>query len=255
MMRCHPDIITVQVPRRIFPTPAHSRQHLYSATGFVIVELMIVIAILAALFSIAVPSYVAYTERARAAACRSNRHNIEQDERLYSVNTGAPSLVINSRYKCPSGGVYVWLVSDPTKPDYPRIGCSLHYAAVEASLTSLGSTFTEITTAMISLISNFYQRNNRYPRSWGDYVFTDLGLDPAEWAQPINGLYYSPGGSKVTIGPADGYTVTMKSLQGASLNMNPKWNLVYDMPTGQWYYHTITPKNAVDIRTLQVIKK
>jgi len=89
---------------------------------------VIVIAILAALFSIAVPSYVAYTERARAAACRSNRHNIEQDERLYSVNTGAPSLVINSRYKCPSGGVYVWLVSDPTKPDYPRIGCSIHYA-------------------------------------------------------------------------------------------------------------------------------
>jgi len=69
-MRCHPDIIAVQVARGIFPTPAHSRQHLYSATGFVIVELMIVIAILAALFSIAVPSYVAYTERARAAACR-----------------------------------------------------------------------------------------------------------------------------------------------------------------------------------------
>jgi len=224
--------------------------------GFTLVELLIVIMLLAALLSIAVPSFVAYTEKARAASCLSNRHHIEQDKRTSYLNNEAQSLAIDNRYKCPSGGVYAWLISDPTDPNYPSIGCSLHYGQVPAALTSLGSTFTEITTAMIDLINNFYQQNHRYPRSWGDYVFTDLGLNPAEWAQAVNGIYYSPGGTKVTIRPADGYTLTMKSLQGSSLSLTTKlqWNLIYDMLTGQWYYHTITTQNAVDIRTLKVIK-
>ena len=48
-------------------------------------------------------------------------------------------------------------------------------------LTSLGSDFEEITSAMILLVQNFYDENGRYPRSWGDYVYTDIGLDPSEW--------------------------------------------------------------------------
>jgi len=224
--------------------------------GFILVELLIVIMLLAALLSIAVPSFVAYTEKARAAFCLSNRHNIEQDKRTAYLNNEAQSLVIDNRYKCPSGGVYAWLVSDTADPNYPSIGCSLHYGQAPVALTSLGSTFTEITTAMISLINNFYQQKNRYPRSFGDYVFTDIGLNQGEWAQPVNGLYYKPGGSAVRIRPADGYTLTMKSLQGTTMILTPKlsWDLVYDMVTQQWYYHTITAQNAVDIRTLQVIK-
>ena len=73
--------------------------------GFMLVEMLIVIAVLAALISIAVPSYVAYTELARTAACLSNRYNIEQDKRASYMNNEAQSLVIDSRYKCPSSGV------------------------------------------------------------------------------------------------------------------------------------------------------
>jgi type II secretory pathway pseudopilin PulG len=101
-------------------------------SGFMLLELLIVIALLAALISIAVPSYVAYTEIARAASCLSNRHNIEQDKRTAYLNNDVPSLVIDNRYKCPSGGVYAWLVSDTADPNYPRIGCSLHYAPVSS---------------------------------------------------------------------------------------------------------------------------
>ena len=224
--------------------------------GFMLIEMLIVIAVLAALMSIAVPSYVAYTEIARAAACLSNRHNIEQDKRTSDLNNEAQSLVIDNRYKCPSGGIYAWLVSNQTQPGYPSVACSLHYATIHTPLTSLGSTFTEITSAMISLINNFYQKNNRYPRSWGDYVFTDIGLNATEWAQPVNGLYYKPGGTTVKIRPADGYAVTMKSLQGTNLILTSKlsWDVIYDMATTQWYYHTVTPSNAIDIKTMQVIK-
>jgi type II secretory pathway pseudopilin PulG len=100
--------------------------------GFMLVEMLIVIAVIAALISIAVPSYVAYTEKARAAACLSNRYNIEHDKRTADLNNDAQSLVIDNRYKCPSGGVYAWLVSDQTQPGYPSVGCSLHYPPVSS---------------------------------------------------------------------------------------------------------------------------
>ena len=232
------------------------QSRLYSAAGFTLVELMVVIALIGALLSIALPQFAANLEQGHKAKCLSNRYNIEQDERSYYLNNNTPSLAIDSRYKCPSGLNYVWLISDPAAPEYPRVGCPIHYGQTPAALTSLGSTFSEITTAMIDLINKFYQQNNRYPRSWGDYVFTDIGLDPLEWAQPVNGLYYSPGGTILTIQPAEGYTLTMKSTEGATLILTPKlkWDLLYDVSDGQWYYHKKASGNAVDINTLQVMK-
>jgi prepilin-type N-terminal cleavage/methylation domain-containing protein len=97
--------------------------------GFTLVELMVVIALIGALLSIALPWLTAYLEQGRKANCLSNRYHIEQDERSYYLNNNATSLVIDRRYKCPSGVVdYVWLVFDPTDPNYPRVGCPLHYA-------------------------------------------------------------------------------------------------------------------------------
>ncbi|MEI6609677.1 MAG: LamG-like jellyroll fold domain-containing protein [Deltaproteobacteria bacterium] len=100
--------------------------------GFMLVEMLIVIAVLAALISIAVPNYLAYMEKARAASCLSNRYHIEQDKRTSDLNNDAPSLVMDNRYKCPSGGIYAWLVSDQTQSGYPSVACSLHYTPVSA---------------------------------------------------------------------------------------------------------------------------
>ena len=111
--------------------------------GFMLVEMLIVIAVLAALLSIAVPNYVAYTELARTAACLSNRYNIEQDKRSSYMNNEAQSLVIDNRYKCPSSGVYAWLVSDPTQPAFPRVGCSRHYASLPVAGNSVNDNFND----------------------------------------------------------------------------------------------------------------
>ena len=224
--------------------------------GFILVELLIVIMLLAALLSIAVPSFVAYTEKARAAFCLSNRHNIEQDKRTAYLNNEAQSLVIDIRYKCPSGGVYAWLISDTADTNFPSIGCSLHYGQTPAALTSLGSTFTEITTAMIDLIKKYVQQNGHYPKSSGKSAFSDLGLNPAEWAQPVNGLLYTPAGNQVLIKPDKGYTMTIKTTKGTTVTLTPalKWNLIYDIPTKQWYYKQKEDYNVVNISTLQVIK-
>jgi prepilin-type N-terminal cleavage/methylation domain-containing protein len=225
--------------------------------GFTLVEMMVVIAVIAALLSIAAPQFSVYFEQGRKAKCLSNRYHIEQDERTHYMSNNSPSLAIDSRYLCVSGGTYAWLVADPAAPEYPRVGCSLHYGQTLMALTSLGSTFTEITTAMIDLITRYVQQKNRYPRSSGDRAFTDLGLNPAEWAQPVNGLLYTPAGEQVIVEPAPGYTMTIKTTQGTTVTLTPdlNWNLLYDVPTGQWYYRKKEDKNVVDIKTLQVIKK
>jgi type II secretory pathway pseudopilin PulG len=244
--------------RRHSVTLVRRQPRLCSSAGFTLVELVVIIALIGVLLSIAAPQFAANLEQGRKAKCLSNRHNIEQDERGYALSNNAASLVIDSRYQCASGGTYVWLVSDLTSPDYPRVGCSLHYGEISApptpaALTSLGSTFSEITTAMIDLINNYYQQNHHdYPHDSGSAAFTDLGLNRADWSQPVNGLLYTPAGDKVLVTLASGYTMTVKDSSGRVLTLTPisDWNLAYYVNKGAWYNSKNDKK--VDITTLQV---
>lgn len=96
--------------------------------GFILIELMVVIAIIGALTSIAIPNYLKYRDNALAAACLANRRNIEVSELAHYTDHNAPNLIIVDQYTCPTGGEYVWLVSDPDDPEYPKVACSIHYA-------------------------------------------------------------------------------------------------------------------------------
>jgi len=123
-----------------------------------------------------------------------------------------------------------------------------------APLTSLGSTFTDISGGMISRIQEFYEQNDRYPRSWGDYRFTDIGLDPEEWGEPVDHVYYGPGGTRISVEPEAGWAIEVEDLGGEThvLTESLHWNIWYDMETQAWYYHDIEPGNEIDIDTMQV---
>jgi prepilin-type N-terminal cleavage/methylation domain-containing protein len=242
--------------------PVRSQSRLYSEAGYTLVELLVVILIMGVVLSIALPQLAANLEQGRKAKCLSNRYNIDQDERNYYLKNNAPSLAIDSRYQCASGGTYVWLISDPASSEYPRIGCSLHYGDIPADqitapLTSLGSTFTEITTAMIDLINKYRQAHNGdYPDNSGKAAYTDLGLDRADWRNiPVNGLIYTPAGDQVIVEPAPGYTMTMNYVNGGQLILTSKSksDLVYDVKKDAWYGSN-NDKKAVDISTLKVVK-
>lgn len=124
-------------------------------------------------------------------------------------------------------------------------------------LTPLGSTVSEISGGMLDLINDFYSTNNRYPRSWGDFAYTDLGLDPAEWKdKEFGGVIYKPNGSLLRIRPGEGYTFRIKDENGEThiLPHSYNWDLVYRIPNdNRWYYHSVNGP-VVMIDTLEVIE-
>jgi prepilin-type N-terminal cleavage/methylation domain-containing protein len=54
--------------------------------------------------------------------------HINQSWASVPVDATLPS--INTKYRCPSSGTYLWLISDPQTDGYPKIGCSVHLGAL-----------------------------------------------------------------------------------------------------------------------------
>ena len=135
-------------------------------------------------------------------------------------------------------------MDDPVAPEPPP-------------LTTLGSTVGEISGSMLDMINEYYEENNRYPRSWGDYAYTDLGLDPEEWEdQEYGGIVYKPNGSVLRISPGEGYTFRIKDENGETheLPHSYNWDLVYRIPNdNRWYYHSVDGP-VVLIDTLEIIE-
>lgn len=100
--------------------------------GFTLLELMVVLSMLAAIALTAVPHYQVYMDKGKTAACQLNRRHIEMDAQEAYLRTNQASLAIDPKYRCPSGGTYVWLVSDPAAAGYPMVICSLHGPATTA---------------------------------------------------------------------------------------------------------------------------
>lgn len=143
--------------------------------------------------------------------------------------------------------------------DQPRkVGWShvLGKAASERK-TPLGDTFGEITVGMVDLIKQYYEKNRRYPRSWGSYAYTDIGLDPDFWKKPVDNIIYTPAGSRVKVTPEKGYSLVVVDGKGKEIVLTSKsnWSLWHDVKTGKWYYKTVSKGNLVDVSKLRVVKE
>jgi len=143
--------------------------------GFSLLELMIVLSIIGILVTIAVPNFKANREKAYEAECKANRYHIELEETAYYNEHNNISLSIGNKYKCPSGGVYIWLVSDPEDTDYPKIGCSLHEIGLvpQESYSSITKILDELINYIEGLELNKGITNNLVSRLKSTRQFLD----------------------------------------------------------------------------------
>ncbi len=239
--------------------------------GFSLIELMVVTVFIGVIASFAIPQYMIYIETAHATAClvergQTNRliisyNNDHLESPLTSFSQLVSSGMLEEEPNCPYGGEWV-LVPAEKNQGFPAVGCSLHFwpeddagSAGSEPLTSLGSGFDEIISAMIALISNYYDENGKYPRSWGDYAFSDIGLDPEEWQDGVEGIVYSPVGKRIGVTPEDGYTFYVQGANGQEMELpsSRNWSLWYSMDDGNWYFRNTNSKNIIDISTLSVV--
>lgn len=140
-----------------------------NSRGFTQIEIMIVIALIGTLASIAIPQYSSYVETARSTQCLANRYYIEMGEQGYYLEHGKPNLHIDESFSCPSGGLYIWAVTDPTRQDYPKVGCSVHY------FPSAKTSVTENADVLFS--SNFSDMNGLNPLT-GKWKVKKGALEP-----------------------------------------------------------------------------
>lgn len=226
--------------------------------GFTLIEVLVVMAILAIITAIAIPRVFKHIQVAQERSCFTT---LQQLRRIIITETLLNHPIIEAELLapdnntfldpppcCPSGGEY----SLVEKEGELYVICSKHSA--NNDLTLFGSTFTEISGGFIERITAFNNDNGHYPRSWGSYAYTDLGLEKEDWENPINHIKYVPRGNRLAITPEEDYDFIVTDLNGnqRTLKARYNWNIWYDFNTEAWYFKDIQPNNEVDIETLTV---
>jgi prepilin-type N-terminal cleavage/methylation domain-containing protein len=244
--------------------------------GFTMIELLIVVIVIAILAAIAIPTYLGQRQKAKDAAVKEAVHSLQVGVQTYAVDHGDAYPASGDLAVLKDGYVDAWphdpyrggtmaYASSPTAGSYAYTSTGTSYEVIgwlsNGSFEVPGgraaaSVFQVKTDYLIQLELAYYAKYGRWPRSWAPYCYTDLGLNPSDYASSLEGVFYKVGGSKVSVRPDVGYQMTVTDATGKARVMtnNLSWDIVYDATSGKWYFHTITPSNEVDMSTMSIAK-
>ena len=234
--------------------------------GVTLAELFIVIVILGVVASVSIIFVGNIVENTRINADQATVKTLNASTRYFRLNTQHEDPFSNPTKTC--NQLLNYLVDNGFIDSYPNpqskqsefiwdFAMQSWFLKVDENYLALspyGNTFEEIVPNLINDIAHFHAINGHYARNWGDYRFTDLGLDPSDWEDPILNIYYRPSGSNLLLTPAEGYEFSLYNEAGEHflLRSTHNWNLIYNHENDTWYYHSIEEANVIDITTLVV---
>lgn len=240
---------------------------IWDKKGFTLIEVIVVVAIIAILVTITLPMFDNLIQQGKRTADKATLRTLNHVTTLYGTNrqnyhsdifehyntnekrltelvkTGLLEDIVEPQTK---GTEFVWLIEKQiwTISDDEGI----------IPLSPLGSTFGEISSAMIVLMNQRMIDKGTYGRTWGDFAYTDIGLDPKDWTEPIGNIYYKPVGSRLQIRPGEGYQFIVEDIYGNTRNLTNRsnHNLIYNDIDKNWYYQSISEGNIIDIGTMKI---
>ncbi len=235
--------------------------------GFSLIELSIVIVILGILVLLAIPRINGAVEIARlntdkanvrilngaTSAYRIENYTIGGEDVFSGLTTDAAriqelvdsSFILETIVTMSEDAKIIWNVDQQI--------WYLYINSEPVMLTQFGNTFMEVAQGFIDTIIKNYEENGSYGRTWGDYRFTDLGIDPDDWDEAFSHYEFRPSGSDLLVTPEEGFTPSVKLITGEVKTVYTNYNIIYDVETEKWYYRAVSPENEVDINTLQLV--
>ncbi|MCA9732220.1 hypothetical protein KC799_08815 [candidate division KSB1 bacterium] len=108
-----------------------------------------------------------------------------------------------------------------------------------------------------SRIMDYYDNHGSWPSKKSPKNFTSIGLDPADWSDPIDGIIWTPKGNKVNLQNANGddIQIYVNDLNGNTLHLYDGWKIICPMTDTTCYYKKVEPGNEVDITTIQAVQE
>lgn len=220
--------------------------------GFVLIELMTVVAVMSILSAVAVPKYISQLERVRAAQCLSNRMIVQSAVRAYMFDrpaAAAPDIatLVQQGFlarvpACASKGVYALLDDGSGDPRYMTVACSAHgYAApVSTGTSALFSSLFDSMAGLNTLTGSWSVKNGLLiPGTKGEQRlgFGDLGWK--DYSLQLN----------ATLTSGSGYGVFYRDNGLAAIS---GYSFVYDASNGKFVVRKMV--NGAESGTLASVK-
>jgi len=127
--------------------------------------------------------------------------------------------------------------------------------AVDGLTGSKGpSSIQSIAQDFMARALKYHQTTGNWPSTWGDQAFTQLGLNPADYAAPVDGIQWGPHGEYIGIAnvSGDNIQVYVKDMNGNTLHLIDTWDIWCDAVDGTCYYHTAPTGTVVNLSTIYV---